>query len=181
MENIEQVIELVAFTEKEVSVLLDCKEEFKSVMFRLNNLRANEALNARFEGLDETEIEQIKASERAEEIIALQEEAAEAYRVRKVSQLISEKVEIEVETANLLTDSIVEPTEPVVETEVEPTEPVVEDEVEPIEPLVDIEVEPTEQKVDIEVEPVKLMVDYEVVKTEIVVEPEASKKIVKKV
>ena len=171
MEKIEQVIELVAFTEKEVSALLDCNEEFKSVMFRLNTLKANEALNARFEGLDETEIERIKASERAEEIIALQEEAAEAFRVRKVLMVVSEKVEIEVEDevshANSLNNSIVKHG--------------VNDKVKPVEPLVDDEVEPAEPLVDGGVEPAEPLVDDEVTETEIVLEKEVPKKTVKKV
>lgn len=159
MESIENVIELVSFTEKTVSALLDCKEQFQSVMFRLNALKENEAVNARFEGLDETEIEAIKASERAEEIKALQEEAAEAFRLRKVLQVVSEKVEMEVETAKPLMDSIIEPTEPLVEDEVEPIESEVADELEPTEPVV----------------------ENEVGDTKIVVEQEAPKKTVKKV
>jgi len=141
MEKIEQVIELVAFTEKEVSALLDCQDVFKSVLVKLNALKYSQALNARFEGLDESEIERIKASERAEEIIALQEEAAEAFKLRKVSMVVSEKVEIEVEHevehANFLTNSIVKP---VVDDEVEPTEPVVDDEVEPTKIVLEKEV-----------------------------------------
>lgn len=167
MEKIEQVIELVAFTEKEVSALLDCQDVFKSVLVKLNALKDNQVLNARFEGLDETEIELIKASERAEEIIALQEEAAEAFKLRKVLMVVSEKIEIEVEHANFLTDSIVKP---VVNDEVEPTEPVVDDEVEPVEPVVDDEVKP--------VEPV---VDGGVTEAEIVLEEEVPKKTIKNV
>ena len=48
MENIEKIIELVAFAEIQVSTLLDCKDEFKIILFRLNTLKANEAINARF-------------------------------------------------------------------------------------------------------------------------------------
>lgn len=134
MENIENVIELVSFTEKTVSALLNCKEEFQSVMFRLNALKENEAVSARFEGLDKIEIEAIKASERAEEIKALQSEAAEAYRLRKVSQVV-------IETTKPLTDSTIEA---VVNNEVEPAEAAVENEVEPAEAEVEDEVEPSE-------------------------------------